>query len=66
MQLFKAGDLIRLKPSSKGCRPLEESSLVLVTKCLPAGKRFFYGSDCSTGETHLWSYDQFYLVSNYQ
>jgi len=36
--------------------------LVLVTDGLHSSKQFFYGRVCSTGETHLWSHDNFDLV----
>ena len=66
---FKVGDLVRRKPVSKKLTnspytALQESNdLVLVVNSLPASKRFFYGNVCGTGDTHLWSVDQFYLVS---
>ena len=63
---FELGDLVKFKPgnSSSSLRRLEGTdSLVVVTRLLPASKKFFYGRVCSTWEEHLWSYDQFYLLS---
>ncbi len=61
---FKVGDLVKMKPSSEVFAALPASAgLVLVTQELPESPRFFYGRVCSSGEEHLWSYDQFYLLS---
>ena len=61
---FKVGDLVRMKPASDVFQHLPASaSLVMVTDELPTSSRFFYGAVCATGEEHLWSYDQFYLLS---
>ena len=61
---FKVGDLVKMKPSSEVFAALPAaSSLVIVTNELPTSPRFFYGRVCSTGDEHLWSYDQFYLLS---
>jgi len=61
---FKVGDLVKMKPASKAFQHLPASAgLVLVTNELPTSARMFYGRVCSTGEEHLWSYDQFYLLS---
>ena len=61
---FKVGDLLKFKKGSSTFRELDGSaSLVVVTRELPSSKRFFYGRACSTWEEHLWSYDQFYLLS---
>jgi len=61
---FKIGDLVKMKPGSKVFQHLPAtSSLVMVTNELPTSAQFFYGRICSTGEEHLWSYDQFYLLS---
>jgi hypothetical protein len=63
-RLFGIGDLLKFKPASKVFAALPASaSLVLVTKEIPGSSRFFYGRVCSTGEEHLWSYDQFLLLS---
>jgi hypothetical protein len=48
-------------PAGKGS--FASASLVIVTNELPASQRFFYGRVCATGDEHLWSYDQFYLLS---
>ena len=61
---FKVGDLVKMKPASEVFAALPASAgLVLVTQELPESPRFFYGRACSSGEEHLWSYDQFYLLS---
>ena len=60
---FELGDLVKFKPSSSPFRnPEGLYSLVVVTRLLPASKRFFYGRACATWEEHLWSYDQFYML----
>ncbi len=60
----KVGDLLQFKPASEVFRQLPATaSLVLVTKLIPESKRFFYGRVGGAGEEHLWSYDQFFLVS---
>ena len=63
------GDLLKIKEGSwwlKRDNPYRKAaspgSLVLVTDSIESSKRFFYGLDCATGETHLWSHDQFDLV----
>ena len=63
---FELGDLVKFKPGSarSSLQRLEGTdSLVVVTRLLPASKKFFYGRVCSTWEEHLWCYDQFYLLS---
>ena len=61
---FELGDLVKFKKGSSPFRELEGTGgLVVVTQLLPASKKFFYGRVCSTGDEHLWSYDQFYLLS---
>ncbi len=61
---FKVGDLVKMKPSSEVFAALPASAgLVIVTNELPTSPRFFYGRVCATGDEHLWSYDQFYLLS---
>ena len=61
---FKVGDLVGVRKGSEVFRDLPATAgLVLVTNELPTSPRFFYGVVCSTGEEHLWSYDQFLLVS---
>ena len=61
---FELGDLVKFKKGSSTFRELEGSaSLVVVTRLLPASKRFFYGRVCSTWEEHLWNYNQFDLLS---
>ncbi len=61
---FKVGDLVKMKPGSEVFQHLPASAgLVLVTDELPASNLMFYGRVCSTGEEHLWSYDQFCLLS---
>ena len=67
--VFSPGDLLRFKKDSwwieRGSSWREkysDASLVLVTDSLESSKQFFYGLVCGTGETHLWSHDQFDLV----
>ena len=62
---FKVGDLLKFKPASEVFAALPATAgLVLVTKEVPGNSRFFYGRACyDSKEDHLWSYDQFYLVS---
>lgn len=61
---FKIGDLVKMKPGSEVFQALPAtSSLVIVTNELPTSPRFFYGRVCATGDEHLWSYDQFCLLS---
>ena len=66
--VFSPGDLLRFKPASQvNCaltdKPLlGTNELVLVTDSVESSKRFFYGLACGSGETHLWSHDQFDLV----
>jgi hypothetical protein len=63
MKTFELGDLVKFKPSSSSFQELKGSgSLVVVTRLLPASKRFFYGRVCSTWEEHLWNYNQFDLL----
>ena len=60
---FELGDLVKFKPASSSLRrPKGLNNLVVVTRLLPASKKFFYGRVCSTWEEYLWSYDQFYLL----
>ena len=41
-----------------------DSGLIMVTDGLPGSDKFFYGFVCGLdGEIHLWSNDQFDLVS---
>ena len=70
--VFEAGDLLKFKEGSwwlkrtGGFRNMGEKyspdSLILVTDDLVKSQRFFYGVFCSSGETHLWTHDQFDLV----
>ena len=61
---FKVGDLVKMKPASEVFAAMRASDcLVLVTDTLPSSKQFFYGLASHDGQTHLWSYDQFYLLS---
>jgi len=67
--VFSPGDLLRFKEDSywrteraNFVDPASVASLVLVTDSIESSNRFFYGLVCSTGETHLWSHDQFDLV----
>ena len=62
---FKVGDLLKFKPASEVFAALPASAgLVLVTRDIPGSSRFFYGRVCyDNKKEHLWSYDQFYLVS---
>jgi len=61
---FKVGDLVKMKPASESFAAMPATAgLVLVTKKVPGTSRFFYGLACHAGKTHLWSYDQFYLLS---
>jgi|TARA_R110000822_G_scaffold256988_2_gene382656 hypothetical protein len=59
MKTFNVGDLLRFKPASHA----GNSELVLVLDKISGSSRHFYGHTCSTGDRHLWSYDQFYLVA---
>ena len=62
--VFEVGDLLKFKPSSEVFAALPATAgMVLVTKILPTSTRFFYGRLCESTEEHLWSYDQFYLLS---
>lgn len=68
---FKVGDLLKFKEDSywrseraSFVDPRSVASLVLVTDSLESSKQFFYGLVCGTGETHLWSHDQFDLVQS--
>ena len=62
---FDVGDLLKFKPASEVFAALPATAgLVLVTKKVPGSSRFFYGRVCyDQKEDHLWSYDQFFLVS---
>ena len=62
---FNIGDLLKFKPASEVFAALPATAgLVLVTKEVPGSSRFFYGRVCyDNKEDHLWSYDQFFLVS---
>ena len=62
---FKVGDLLKFKPHSEVFAALPATAgLVLVTKEVPGSSRFFYGRVCFDGKEHLWSYDQFFLLSS--
>ena len=54
MKTFNVGDLLRFKPASHA----GNSELVLVLDKISGSSRHFYGHTCSTGDRHLWSYDQ--------
>ena len=67
--VFEAGDLVRLKKDSWWVKRsqtfremIADDSLVLVTDDIVKSQRFFYGLVCATGETRLWTHDQFDLV----
>ena len=62
---FNVGDLLKFKPHSEVFAALPATAgLVLVTKEIPGSSRFFYGRVCCDSEKeHLWSYDQFFLLS---
>jgi hypothetical protein len=61
---FKVGDLVQMEPVSEAFAALPAfDGLVIVTNELPTSSQFFYGQLCSTGEEHLWGYDQFCLLS---
>jgi hypothetical protein len=63
---FEVGDLLKFKPASQVFAAVPATAgLVLVTKILPTSSRFFYGQlvDSNSNEEHLWSYDQFLLLS---
>ena len=62
---FEVGDLLKFKPASEVFAALPATAgLVLVTKKVPGSSRFFYGRVCyDSKEDHLWSYDQFFLIS---
>ena len=61
---FEVGDLLQFKPASEVFEALPASaSLVLMTSKVPGSARFFYGRQMNANEDHLWSYDQFLLVS---
>jgi hypothetical protein len=72
---FKAGDLVRFKEDSWWLKKsanfrnlggkYSPASLVLVTDDLVSSQQFFYGVVCGgDGESHLWSCDQFDLLSS--
>ena len=62
--VFEIGDLLQFKPSSEVFEALPASaSLVLVTSKVAGSSRFFYGRQMNADEDHLWSYDQFLLLS---
>ena len=72
--IFNVGDLVKFKKNSwwlkrsAGFRNLGKKyspdSLVLVTDDLVSSQQFFYGVVCgSDGESHLWSHEEFDLVS---
>ena len=61
---FEVGDLLQFKPASEVFEALPASaSLVLMTSKVPGSSRFFYGRQINADEDHLWSYNQFLLVS---
>ena len=62
---FEVGDLLKFKPASEVFAGMPATAgLVLVTKKVPGSSRFFYGRVCyDNKEEHLWSYDQFFLIS---
>ena len=61
---FKVGDLLKFKPHSEVFAALPATAgLVLVTRDVPGSSRFFYGRVCYDDKEHLWSYDQFFLLS---
>jgi hypothetical protein len=61
---FRVGDLVQFKRGSSSFRNLDGiDGLVLVTRLIESDV-FFYGCKCfEMGEEHLWSFDQFFLVS---
>ena len=69
--VFEAGDLVRVRKDSWWVNRSETfrkmvapDSLVLVTDDILKSELFFYGVICGgSGEKHLWSHDQFELVS---
>ena len=72
--IFEAGDLVKFKENSwwlkrsGGFRNLGEKyspdSLILVTDDLVKSERFFYGIVCGGDkEAHLWTHEEFELVS---
>ncbi len=68
-KIFSVGDLVRFSPKKiAGFRPIDwgsmEDSLIVVSRVLPATKRYFYGIVCHTGEEQLWNYDNVELVSS--
>ena len=61
---FEVGDLLQFKPASRVFEALPGSaSLVLMTSKVEGSRRFFYGRQGNANEDHLWSYDQFLLLS---
>jgi hypothetical protein len=61
---FRAGDLVKMKPASEVFQHMPAADcLVLVTDELEESSQFFYGLASHDGKIHLWSYDQFYLLS---
>ena len=70
-KVFETGDLIRFKDDSWWLNrdagfqgKYSNASLILVTDDIVKSQQFFYGVVCGgDGEAHLWSHDQFDLVS---
>jgi hypothetical protein len=66
---LSVGDLVRFSPKKiAGFRPIDwgsmEDSLIVVSRVLPATKKYFYGIVCHTGDEQLWNYDNVELVSS--
>jgi len=75
-QTFKVGDLLKFKEGSwwvtrsagfrNDGKPYSPDSLVLVIRYNGRPESgFFYGRVCSDNEEHLWSYEEFELVSSF-
>jgi len=68
--VFEAGDLVRVKKDSWWLersqtfrKMIAVDDILLVTDDIVKSQRFFYGVICGgSGESHLWSHDQFELV----
>ena len=61
---FNIGDLLKFKPASEVFAALPATAgLVLVTKEVPGSSQYFYGRVCYDDKEHLWSYNQFDLLS---
>ena len=72
---FKVGDLLKFKEGSwwvtrsagfrNDGKPYSPDSLVLVTRQGDHPGSIFYGRVCSDDEEHLWTCEEFELVSSF-